>query len=88
MTNPLLLGMRALALAMFPTALAAQTIDCPNSTLATPPQVAFPFYTPGGGSTGSTVRTQWLCSDAFLAPANLAPSIVTRIGFSLAGQAI
>lgn len=91
MTNPMIPRARALALALFPAAfaatLAAQTIDCPSSTLADPPQVAFPFYTPGGGSTGATVRTQWLCSDAFLATSNLPPSLVTRVGFSLAGAA-
>jgi hypothetical protein len=62
-----------------------QTIDYPSSVLASPPQVAFPFYTPGGGSTGNTVRLQLLCPDAFLASQNAAAGLVTRVGFSLAG---
>lgn len=65
----------------------AQTVDYPSSTLASPPQVAFPFYTPGSGSTGATVRAQFLCTDAFLATQNLTAGLVTRIGFSLAGAA-
>ncbi|MFY9341258.1 MAG: hypothetical protein WAT39_02130 [Planctomycetota bacterium] len=76
------------AISVLAAPLAAQTIDFPNSTLASPPQIAFPFYTPGGGSSGQTVRTQWLCADTFLAAHSLAPGLVTRIGLSLAGQAI
>jgi hypothetical protein len=67
--------------------LRAQTIDYPDSTLAAPPQIAFPFYTPGGGSTGQTVRVQWLCPASFLAAQNVAAGLVTRIGLPLAGQA-
>jgi hypothetical protein len=67
---------------------AAQTVDYPSSTLANPPQVTFPFYTPGAGSTGQTVRAQFLCGDAFLAQQSLSAGLVTRIGFSLAGEAV
>jgi hypothetical protein len=63
----------------------AQTIDYPGSTLASPPQTAFPFYTPGTGS--QTVRLQLLCPDAFLTAQNATAGLVTRIGFSLAGAA-
>jgi hypothetical protein len=68
-------------------AAAAQTIDYPSSSLASPPQLTFPFYTPGGGSTGQTVRYQALCTDGFLSTQNLTAGLVTKIGFSLAGQA-
>lgn len=68
-------------------ALRAQAIDYPDSTLAAPPQIAFPLYTPGGGSTGQTVRVQWLCPASFLAAQNVAAGLVTRIGLPLAGQA-
>lgn len=76
----------ALALPALP-ALRAQAIDYPDSTLAAPPQIAFPLYTPGGGSTGQTVRVQWLCPASFLAAQNAAAGLVTRIGLPLAGQA-
>jgi len=65
----------------------AQLVHFPASTLASPPQVAFPFYTPGAGSTGQTVRLQVLCPDSFLSLQNLTPGLVTRVQFSLAGQA-
>ena len=68
-------------------AVPAQTVDCPSSTLATPPVTTFPFYTPGAGSTGATVRYQALCPDSFLAGQNLTAGLVTKVGFSLAGQA-
>lgn len=67
--------------------LSAQSVDFPGVPVANPPAVAFPFYTPGGGSTGDTVRVQFLCPDAFLATQNLPAGLVTRIGFSLAGTA-
>ncbi len=67
---------------------AAQTIDVPDSTLASPPQLAFPFYTPGGGSAGQTVRIQMLCPASFLAGHGAAAGLVTRVGFSLAGAAV
>ena len=67
--------------------LPAQTVDFPGGPLANPPAVAFPFYTPGGGSTGDTVRAQFLCPDVFLAAQNLPAGLVTRIGFALAGTA-
>jgi hypothetical protein len=76
-----------LVAALVGSAVDAQTIDFPSSTLASPPAVAFPFYTPGGGSTGDTVRAQFLCPDAWLQGQNLAAGLVTRIGFSLAGAA-
>lgn len=65
----------------------AQAVDYPSSTLASPPQVTFPFYTPGAGSTGQTVRAQFLCGDGFLAQQNVTAGLVTRVGFSLAGEA-
>ncbi len=66
----------------------AQTVHFPDATSASPPQVAFPFYTPGAGSTGQTVRLQVLCPDSFLAAQNLTASLVTRVVFSVAGQAV
>lgn len=77
------LGTTVLLLAALP----AQQVDFPGVPLATPPAVAFPFYTPGGGSTGDTVRVQFLCPDAFLATQNLAAGLVTHVGFALAGTA-
>jgi hypothetical protein len=79
--SPLVAGV--LLLAQLP----AQAVDFPGVPLATPPAVAFPLYTPGGGSTGDTVRAQFLCPDAFLAAQNLPTGLVTRIGFALAGTA-
>jgi hypothetical protein len=64
---------------------AAQAFDYPSSTLASPPQIAFPFYTPGAGS--QTVRIQMLCPDSFLVAQNAPAGLVTRVGFSLAGAA-
>jgi len=69
-------------------ALAAQTVDFPGVPLASPPSIAFPFYTPGAGSNGDTVRAQFLCPDAFLATQGLLPGLVTHVSFSLAGAAV
>lgn len=68
--------------------LSAQTVAFPGVPLASPPSIAFPFYTPGGGVTGDTVRAQFLCPDAFLATQGLQPGLVTHVSFSLAGAAI
>jgi hypothetical protein len=65
----------------------AQLVHFPDATLANPPQFAFPFYTPGAGSTGQTVRLQVLCPDSFLSLQNLTAGFVTRLQFSLAGAA-
>ena len=66
----------------------AQTVHFPDATLASPPQFAFPFYTPGSGSTGQTVRLQVLCPDSFLSTQSLNAGLVTRVLFSVAGQAV
>lgn len=68
-------------------AAAQQLVDYDTSTLANPPAFGFPLYTPGAGSTGATVRTQWHCPDAFLSQQNLSAGFVTHVGLSLAGQA-
>lgn len=81
------LGSALVAGALLLAELSAQVVDFPGVPLANPPAVAFPFYTPGGGSTGDTVRVQFLCPDAFLAAQNLSAGLVTRIGFALAGTA-
>ncbi len=75
------------ALLFAPIAFAQQVVDCDTSTLASPPAYGFPLYTPGAGSTGQTVRAQWLCTDSFLAARQVAPGFVTHVGLSLAGQA-
>jgi hypothetical protein len=83
--NPILRSLPLLTLAL---GAAAQTVvDFDTSTLASPPAAAFPFYTPGAGSTGQTVRVQCLCPTWFLAAQNVGPGIVTHVGLSLAGQA-
>lgn len=69
-------------------ALSAQIVAFPGVPLANPPSIAFPFYTPGGGSTGDTVRAQFLCPDAFLSTQGLQPGLVTHVSFSLAGAAV
>lgn len=68
--------------------LTAQTVAFPGVPLASPPSVAFPFYTPGGGSTGDTVRAQFLCPGSFLSTQGLQPGLVTHVSFSLAGAAV
>jgi hypothetical protein len=82
-----LAGCAALALALA-GALSAQTVAFPGVPLASPPSIAFPFYTPGGGSTGDTVRAQFLCPDSFLSTQGLQPGLVTHVSFSLAGAAV
>lgn len=54
---------------------------------AQPPRVAFPFYTPGGGSSFQTSRVQVLCPASWLALQGVQPGIVTHVGLSIAGQA-
>ncbi|MCR9245435.1 MAG: hypothetical protein NXI31_10410 [bacterium] len=67
--------------------LSAQTVDYPDSSLATPPQFSFPFYTTGAGQTGNPVRLQLLVPDSFLSSQSLSAGLVTKVGFSLAGVA-
>ena len=82
-TLPKLLFLLSGAAGSFP--LAAQTIAYPSPALASPPQIAFPFYTPGAGS--NLVRVQMLCPASFLAAHGASAGLVTRIGLSLAGAA-
>jgi hypothetical protein len=65
----------------------AQQIHYPDAVLANPSQLSFPWYTPGAGTGGQTVRVQWLCPSTFLANQGLSAGLVTKLGFSLAGQA-
>ena len=60
-------------------------VHYPDNQHANPPQFAFPFYTPGVGSNGDGVRTQFHCPDTFLQSAGLTAGYVTSVGFSLAG---
>lgn len=83
--SPFLLA--AAAACLTSGARAQHVVDYDTSTLANPPAYGFPLYTPGAGSTGATVRAQWLCPDAFLSQQNLSSGFVTHIGLSLAGQA-
>ena len=63
----------------------AQQVHYPDSQHANPPGLGFPFYTPGGGLAGLTVRTQFLCPDSFLQTQNLSAGFVTSIGLSIGG---
>lgn len=68
--------------------LAAQvTVHYDSPTLAQPPRVAFPFYTPAGGATFQTTRVQVLCPASWLALQGVQPGIVTHVGLSIAGEA-
>src|SRR5262245_16832946 len=77
----------ALASVVLPGAALTQrtVVDYEDSLLASPPQVAYPFYTPGAGSLGQTVRLQLFCPPTF-AGLPTTPGLVTRIGFQIAGQ--
>ncbi|MCB9880000.1 MAG: hypothetical protein H6835_20605, partial [Planctomycetes bacterium] len=62
--TPLAAALLGAALSL-PTAAVAQDVYYPDATHDVPPTVAFPFYTPGVGSTGDSVRVQFLCPDSF-----------------------
>lgn len=67
-------------------AASAQTVYYEDSALVSPPDTAFPFYTPGVGSVHQAVRIQFLCPGSFSSlPAQA--GIVTHVGFEIAGQA-
>ncbi|MEZ6037123.1 MAG: hypothetical protein R3F29_06560 [Planctomycetota bacterium] len=70
-----------------PAAVVAQDVYYPDATHDVPPMVAFPFYTPGVGATGDSVRVQFLCPDTFLSTQALAEGYVTSIGLSVGGAA-
>jgi hypothetical protein len=78
----------AVALALTIATVPAQTnVHYPDDVHANPPQTAFPFYTPGVGSLGNSVRVQFHCPDAYLATQTLTQSYVTHVGFSVGGAA-
>jgi hypothetical protein len=66
---------------------AQQVLDYDHSVLAAPPAYGYPLYTPGAGSLGQTVRTQFLCPESFLTAQSIGAGLVTHIGLSLAGEA-
>ena len=67
-------------------ALQTLVVDYDDGALASPPALGFPFYTPGGGSAGQTVRVQFHCPPGFGALPTT-PMLCTRVGVQLAGQA-
>lgn len=75
-------ALAALALTAAPAAQELR-VDYPDSTLVSPPELLFPFYTLGSGG---TVRYQVQCPATFPGlPAT--PHVVTKVGFQLAGRA-
>lgn len=74
------------AVLALPAALSAQAlrVDFDDSAPTPSPAVLAPFYTPGGGSAGLTVRTQYLCPSDF---PGLPRSTMrcTAIGFQVEG---
>lgn len=84
--TPLAAALLGAALSL-PTAAVAQDVYYPDATHDVPPTVAFPFYTPGVGSTGDSVRVQFLCPDSFLGTQSLSAGYVTSIGLSVGGAA-
>lgn len=62
----------------------SQQVAYPDATLGTP-AISFPFYTPGGGATGATVRAQFLVPHSFAALPQQ-PMFVSRIGLQLSGD--
>lgn len=79
MTYPRFFAAAALLAAALP---AQTTVDYPDSTLSNPPELFFPFYTIGSGA---TVRYQTMMPGDF-AGLPTTPQIVSRIGFSIAGE--
>jgi len=77
------------ALLLFPAlSFAQEVVHFPDSAHAAPPaNIAFPFYTPGGGAAGLDVRAQFLCPDAFLSTQPITAGYVTHVGFSIGGEA-
>jgi len=70
-------------LALAPTT-RAQAVDYPDSTLSSPPELFFPFYTLGSGG---TVRYQTILPSTFQGlPAQ--PTLVTKVGLPIAGEAL
>ena len=77
----LLLAVAAPVAAQQPT-----VVHYPDATLSSPPTVGFPFYTPGGGSVGLTLRYQVICPASFLATQGTQAGFVSSVGVSLAGE--
>lgn len=74
----------AFCLASAPVDAQELRVDYPDSTLVSPPELLFPFYTLGSGG---TVRYQVQCPATFAGlPAT--PQVVTKVGFQLAGRAV
>jgi len=63
-------------------------VHYPDATLSNPPNLGFPFYTPGGGSAGLTVRYQVICPASWLAQQAPQAGFVSSIGFSIAGAGL
>ena len=86
--QPLALATLCLASLCLAAAPAAQTVtvDHDDSSLATPPDFGYPFYTPGAGSLGQTVRVQYRCPPSF-AGLPSQPMLCTRVGLQLSGSA-
>lgn len=82
-----LLPVSLAAMSCCASAVAQQVVDYDSSALASPPGFGYPLYTPGAGSLGQTVRTQWRCPDTFLAQQSVSAGFVTHIGLALAGTA-
>jgi hypothetical protein len=66
---------------------AQQVVHYPDDVLANPSVYGFPFYTPGAGSSGTSVRVQFYCPDSFLVSEGLTAGYVTHVGLSVAGAA-
>lgn len=64
-----------------------QLVHYPDDQHAVPPALGFPFYTPGAGTSGNSVRVQFYCPDSFLMNEGLAAGYVTHIGLSIGGAA-
>ena len=82
-----LANLTLIPLSFFAVGLSAQstTFDHDDSKIETP-TVSFPFYTPGGGATGATIRWQsFVPGNAKGLPTTA--QYVARIGFQLGGKA-
>jgi len=66
---------------------AQQVVHYPDDVNANPPGFGFPFYTPGAGSSGNSVRVQFYCPDNFLMNEGLSTGFVTHVGLSIGGAA-